>query len=168
METLPAPFRINPGLMIWTLIVFGILLFLLSKYLFPMIVKATVDRESAIKKDLADAEQARNDATAALEEQRSLLASSRGEAKAIVAEAREAAERERATAVEKTRQEQEELLDRARREIGAERERAVAEIRREAVDIAIAAASKVVGSRLDTAADRKIVEDYITSIGAAK
>ncbi len=168
MEALPAPFRINPGLMIWTLIVFGILAFLLSKFLFPTIVKATVDREQRIKKDLEDAEKLRAESQAALEEQRSLLAGARGEAKAIVTEAREAAERERATAVEKTRAEQEELLERARREIGAERERAVADIRREAVDIAISAAGKVVGSRLDAAADRKIVEDYISSIGGSK
>ena len=81
-------------------------------------------------------------------------------------EAREAAERERTAAVEKTRLEQDELLDRAKREIVAERERAVADIRREAVEIAISAAAKVVGTRLDSAADRKIVEDYIGSIGS--
>lgn len=168
MEALPAPFRINPGLMMWTLLVFGILAILLWWKVYPTILKATVDREARITKDLEDAERLRAESATLLEEQRSLLASARGEAKAIVTEAREAADRERATAVEKTRQEQEELLERAKREIGAERERAVAEIRREAVDIAISAASKVVGSRLDTAADRKIVEDYITSIGAAK
>ena len=83
-----------------------------------------------------------------------------------MAEARQAADRERAAGVEKTRQEQEDLLHRARREIDAERERAVAEIRREAVDLAISAAGKVVGQRLDSAADRKIVEDYIESIGS--
>jgi F-type H+-transporting ATPase subunit b len=166
MDSLPAPFRIDPGLTIWTLIVFVIVLAICWKLLFPVIVRATVDRENAIKKDLADAERLRTESAAALEEQRQLLASARGEAKAIVAEAREAADRERATGVEKTRLEQEELLDRARREIGAERENAVASIRREAVDIAISAAGKVVGGRLDSAADRKIVEDYINSIGS--
>lgn len=165
MESLPAPFRINPGLMMWTLLVFVLLTALLWKYVYPVIVKATVDREARIKKDLEDAEHLRADTAALLEEQRQLLAAARGEAKAIVTEAREAADRERAAAVEKTRLEQDDLLERARREIGAERERAVADIRREAVDIAISAAAKVVGSRLDAAADRKIVEDYIASIG---
>lgn len=165
MEALPAPFRINPGLMIWTLIVFGILAIVLWKYLYPTILKATVDREARIRKDLDDAERLRAESAAALEEQRQLLASARGEATAIVAEARQAADRERAAAVEKTRQEQEELLHRARREIVAERERAIADIRREAVDLAISAAGKVVSQRLDSAADRKIVEDYIESIG---
>ena len=44
MDTLPMPFRINPGLMFWTLIVFGILAFLLWKLLYPTILKATIDR----------------------------------------------------------------------------------------------------------------------------
>lgn len=164
MQNLPAPFQPTLGVAIWTWIVFILLFILLAKTVFPTILKATTDREARIKKDLEDAERLRNETAAMVEEQRQLLASARGEATAIVAEAREAAERERATAVEKTRQEQEELLHRARREIEAERERAVADIRREAIDIAISAAAKVVGARLDAAADRKIVEDYIASI----
>ena len=159
------PFSPTLGVAFWTFIVLGVLFFLLWKYAFPMILAATVAREERITKQLQDAERMQKDAAALLEEQRQLLASARGEAQAIVHEARDAADRERVVAVEKTRQEQEDLLHRARREIEAERERAVADIRREAVDIAIAAAGKVVGARLDTAADRKIVEEYIESIG---
>ncbi|MGH7593215.1 MAG: F0F1 ATP synthase subunit B [Gemmatimonadales bacterium] len=165
MNNLPAPFQPTIGLVIWTWVVFIGLFLLLRKFAFPPLVQATVDREEAIKKQLADAERMRAESAALLEEQRQLLASARGEATAIVAEARQAAERERAIAVEKTRQEQEELLHRARREIVAERERAVADVRREAVDIAIAAAGKVVGAQLGSTADRRIVEEYIESIG---
>ena len=160
------PFSPTLGVALWTFIVLGVLFFLLWKYAFPSILAMTEEREARITKQLQDAERMQTDAAAFLEEQRQLLAGARGEAKAIVAEAREAADRERAMAVEKTRQEQEELLERARREIVAERERAVADIRREAVDIAISAAAKVVGTRLDAAADRKIVEEYIGSIAS--
>ena len=157
MNDLPAPFQPTLGLFIWTWVVFILLFLVLRRYVFPPLLQMTVEREAAIKQQMADAERLRAESAAALEEQRQLLASARGEALAIVAEAREAAERERATAVEKTRQEQEHLLHRARREIDAERERAIANIRREAVDLAISAAGKVVSQRLDTAADRKIV-----------
>jgi F-type H+-transporting ATPase subunit b len=167
MESLPAPFRINPGLIIWTLVVFILLWIVLAKALFPTIVKMTADREARIKKDLEDAERLRIESQAALDEQRELLASARGEAQAIITEAREAAERERSNGIEKTRAEQEDLLARARREIEAEKVRAIAEVRREAVDIALAAAGKVVGARLDAAADRKIVEDYIGALGTS-
>jgi F-type H+-transporting ATPase subunit b len=66
--------------------------------------------------------------------------------------------------MEKTRQEQEELLARARREIGAERERAVAELRREAVDLSLAAASRLIEKRLDGDTDRKLVLDFLASL----
>ena len=82
----------------------------------------------------------------------------------MVAEARTLAEKERAVAMEKTKQEQEELLARARREIDAERDRAVADLRREAVDLSLAAASKLVGERLDSEADRKLVVDYLATL----
>jgi F-type H+-transporting ATPase subunit b len=162
---MPAPFSPTIGLFIWTFVVFIPFVFLLSKLVFPIIVKMTAEREAAIALQLSEAARMHSEAKAALEEQRALLAGARGEAQALMAEARGASERERATSVEKTKAEQQEMLDRARREIVAERERAVAELRREAVDLAIAAAGKVVGQRLDTAADRKLVEDYLSQIG---
>jgi F-type H+-transporting ATPase subunit b len=142
-----------------------VVLFILAKTLFPTIVRATADREETIRLQLAEAKQMHAQAQVALEEQRQLLAGSRGEATAILAEARAAAERERSLAVEKTRAEQDEMLARARREIDAEKVRAVADLRREAVDLALAAAGKVVGQSFDAAADRKMVEDYLGSIG---
>lgn len=163
---LPSPFSPTFGLFFWTIIVFVPFLIILAWKILPMIVKATADREAAITQQLAEAERMHSEAKAALEEQRQLLAGARGEAQALMAEARGASERERASAVEKTKLEQAEMLDRARREIVAEKERAVADLRREAVDIAIAAAGKVVGQRLDAAADRKLVEDYLAQIGS--
>lgn len=162
---LPGPFQPTPALAVWTVVIFVVVLVILAKQLFPVIVRATADREETIRVQLAEAKQMHADATAALEEQRKLLAGSRGEATAMLAEARAAAERERSLAVEKTRAEQDEMLARARREIEAEKGRAVAELRREAVDLAIAAAGKVVGQSLDSAADRKLVEDYLATVG---
>jgi vacuolar-type H+-ATPase subunit H len=95
-----------------------------------------------------------------------LVADARHQATGIVAEARGVAEKERALAIEKTKQEQDELLARARREIAAERDRAVADLRREAVDLSLAAASKLVGSRLDTETDRRIVSEYLLTLDA--
>lgn len=163
---LPAPFSPTVGLFFWTMIVFVPFLLILAKFVFPVIVKATADREAAITQQLADAERMHAEAKAALNEQMQLLAGARGEAQALMAEARTGSERERAAAVEKTKLEQSEMLDRARREIVAERERAVADLRREAVDLAIAAAGKVIGAKLDAGTDRKLVEDYLAQIGA--
>ncbi len=164
---LPAPFSPTFGLAIWTFIVFIPFLLILAKWVFPIIVKMTADREAAITQQLSDAKRMHSEAEAALNEQRQLLAGARGEAQALMAEARGASERERAAAVAQTKIEQQEMLERARREIGAERERAIAELRRETVDLAIAAASKVVGASLDASSDRKLVEDYLAKLGTS-
>jgi F-type H+-transporting ATPase subunit b len=162
---LPAPFQPTLGLVIWTWVVFIALLLVLAKFVYPGLVKMSADREATINQQLADAKRLQEEAKAGLEEQRGILADARGEAQAIVAEAREAAERERAAVVDRTRVEQEDILARAKQEITAAGERAKSEMRREAVDLAIAAAGKVIGRQLDADQDRKLVEDYLSEIG---
>lgn len=163
-----SPFDVNFGLFVWTWIVFLVLLWLLSKFAWPSIVRATEEREQAIQRQLADAERLQAEARAALDEQRKLLAEARAVAQSMIAEAKAAADRERAVALEKVKQEQEEMLERARKEIVAERERAIADLRREAVDLSLAAAAKLVGERLDSETDRKIVTAYLATLEAGR
>ena len=162
-----SPFEVNPGLIIWTWFVFGVLFLLLKKYAWPAILSVTEQREQTIRKHLEEAEQAHTKAQALLAEQQKLLGESRTQAQAIMAEAKTASERERAVAVQKTRDEQDQLLARARREIAAEGEKARLELRREAVDLSLAAASKLIGERLGAEADKKIVMDYLASLESA-
>jgi F-type H+-transporting ATPase subunit b len=158
------PFSVNFGLTLWTVIVFGIFLFFFRKTFWTTIVSRAEEREKAIAKQLTEAEQANAEAKALLQQHQQLVADSRSQAQALLAESRAASEKERAAALEKTRQEQEALIERARRDIVAEREKAVAELRREAVDLALAAAARLVGQRLDGEADRKLVMDYLRSV----
>jgi F-type H+-transporting ATPase subunit b len=159
-----SPFEVNFGLFFWTWVVFFALMYLLKKFAWPPLLKATVEREKRIQALLEEAEQRNKEANALLVEHEKLLADTRAKAHSIVAEAKSAAEKERALAMEKTRQEQEELLERARRDILAERDRAVVELRREAVDLSLAAASKLIGERLTSETDRKIVEQYLAGV----
>jgi len=159
-----SPFEVNFGLFFWTLLVFGILFFALKKYAWPAILSVTEQREETIRRHLAEAEEAHDKAQALLAEQQKLLGESRAQAQSILAEAKSAADRERAAAVQKTREEQDQLLARARREIAAEGEKARQELRREAVDLSLAAASKLVGERLSSEADKKIVMDFLSSL----
>jgi F-type H+-transporting ATPase subunit b len=163
---LPAPFQVNLGLIIWTWIVFVGLFLLLRKYAFPPIIRLTEERERKIASQLEGAQRANAEAQAALAEHKALLAGSKEEAGALLAEAKLVAQKEREHLLEKTREEQQQLLDRAKREIEAERDRAVVELRREAVDLSLAAASKLIQARLDTDADRKLVEDYLRTLGS--
>ena len=99
-----SPFAVNFGLFFWTWVVFLALLFLLKKYAFPAILKATEERERTIARQLDGAEKANTEARKLLEENRRLLADARNHAQAMLAEAKTAAEKERTMAIDKTRQ----------------------------------------------------------------
>src|SRR3954464_4212306 len=161
-----SPFEVNFGLFFWTWLVFGALLWVLWKFAWPPLVQATVEREKRIEAQLAEAERRNQEAQALLEEHKRLLEESRSKAHAMITEAKTFVEKERAAALEKTRQEQEELLARAIRDIAGEKERALEELRREAVDLSLAAASKLLNHRLDSETDRKIVQDYLAGLGS--
>jgi F-type H+-transporting ATPase subunit b len=158
------PLSVEPGLMIWTVVVFVALLAILKKFAWPALIGAVEAREKALEEQLAEAERNRAEAAKLLAQHEKLIIEGKAQAHALLVEARTAAEKERALAMEKTRQEQEELLERARRDIVAERDRAVTELRREAVDLSLAAASKLIEKRLDSETDRKIVQEYLAGV----
>ena len=160
------PLDVEPGLMIWTVFVFLVLLLILRKFAWPALLGAVEAREKALEEQLAEAERNRAEAARLLAQHEKLIAEGRATAHALLTDARTAAEKERALAMEKTRQEQEELLERARRDIAAERDRAVADLRREAVDLSLAAASKLLGERLNSDSDRRIVQEYLANLDA--
>jgi F-type H+-transporting ATPase subunit b len=163
-EHASGPLTVEGGLMFWTIVVFLILLAVLKKFAWPAVLGAVEAREKALEEQLAEAERNRAESAALLEEHKKLIATAKTQAHAVLAESKALAEKERAVALEKTRQEQEELLARARRDIQSERDRAITELRREAVDLSLAAASKLIGERLDTATDRRLVLDYLASL----
>ena len=157
--------RIN--LMFWTLVIFLILFLLLRRYAFPAIFKAVEDRERALEEAIASAKRDREEAARLLEQHRREIENARGEAQRVIAEGRATAEKMRADLLEQARREQQEILERARREIEAERDRAIAELRREAVDLAIAGASKVIEENLDNNSNRRLVESFLASVASA-
>jgi F-type H+-transporting ATPase subunit b len=157
------PLTVEGGLMVWTVIVFLILLAILRKFAWPAILGAVQAREAALEAQLAEAARDRAGGLAAGRAQEA-GGRRQAQAHAIISDARVVAEKERAVATEKTKAEQEELLGRARREIAAERDRAVADLRREAVDLSLAAASKLIGERLGSESDRKLVMDYLGTL----
>jgi len=167
-EAPKGPFALTPGVSFWTLVIFLILLYVLAKTAWPAILKVVEERERAIQAQLDDAAKANAEAQRVLAVYQQQVAAAREEAQAIVAAARQAGERLREELVGKGRAEQEELLVRARREIGLEKDKALVELRREAVELSIAAASKVIERNLDSEADRKLVRQYLADLESSR
>lgn len=154
------------NLMFWTLIIFGLLYFMLSKWAFPAILGAVEKREKALEDALASAKRDREEAQKLLEDQRRQIEGARDEAQKLIADGRAVAEKMRNDMLQQTHDEQQAILERVRREIDAEKERAVAQLRREAVNLAIAGAGKVIEENLDNSKNRQLVESFLESLPA--
>lgn len=159
------PFSINTGLIFWTVIVFLLLLAFLWKLGWPALLKSVEERERRIQQQLDEAARAQAESARLLEEHKRMVAAARSEAQEMVAKAKTIAEKERETLLATARHEYEQLLARARKDIEAEKEKAILELRREAVDLSIAAASKLIEAKLDTEANRRLVTEYLATLG---
>ena len=161
-------FDINTGLSVWLLIVFALLVFLLGKYAWGPILKAVDAREERIRDAIDGAKETRAEARSLLAEQREHLAEARRRAGDIIQEGRAAGEALQAEIEEKARAEARALVERAKAEIARERDAALQELRRESVEVALAAASRLVSERLDEERDRRVVERYLSEIGSSR
>lgn len=163
----PSIFGINAGVSFWTLVIFILLSVVLAKYAFPPILGYAAAREQRIQDALDEARRQREESEKLLEQQRQELLSARQEAQGLIAEGKHAAERVRDDMLARARAEQEELVTRARQDIERDRQKAIESLRREAVDLALAAAGKLVGQRMDAAEDRRLVTEYLKSVDSA-
>lgn len=157
-------FAVDPGVALWTLVIFLVVLWVLGRFAWRPILGALDAREERIRTSIDEAKEMRQEAVRLLEEHKSQLADARRQAQEIVAEGREAGERIRREIEAKARESGDEMLERARAEIERERDQAVATLRQETVELAMAAASRLLGERIDAAGDRELVKGFLDEL----
>ncbi|HEV7885760.1 MAG TPA: F0F1 ATP synthase subunit B [Solirubrobacteraceae bacterium] len=156
-------FLVTPGigLMLWTLLAFGLTLFVLYKLAFPRIAEALDRRQRAIEESIDTAARLRSEAQELLEQYRERLKEARTQAEEILVRARKAGEVREAEAINEAKQRREELLEQTRRDIESETRRAIQEIRNEVADLTILATEKVTRKVLTDDDQRKLVEEAL-------
>jgi F-type H+-transporting ATPase subunit b len=162
-------FLVSPdvGLMIWTLVVFGLSMFLLGKLAFPRIAEALDRRQHAIEESIDTAERIRKEADEILAEYRERLAEARGQADEIVARARKTGEAAESELIAEARAKREEMMEQTRRDIEAETRRAILEIRAEVADLTVLATEKVTRKTLTDADHKRLVEEALAELDFA-
>ena len=153
-----------PGLMIWTLIAFGITFFVLRRYAFGPIQKTIDERRERIRKALEEADRARDEARQLLEQHRALIGQAKHESAEILAEARKVSDAQLQRAKEEVETERQRRLEETRRQIGAETARAIDQIRSEVADLTVEATERVVGKVLDSADQRRLIDEAIEEL----
>jgi F-type H+-transporting ATPase subunit b len=157
----------NVGLMIWTLLLFGISMYVLAKVAFPRISEALERRQHAIEDSIDAAERTRSEADELLAEYRERLKDARQQSDEIVERARKAAEVHERDAHEDAQAKREQLLEQTRREIETETRRAIQEIRREVADLTVMATEKVTRKTLSEEDQRRLVEEALGELDFA-
>lgn len=140
---------------------FIIFLALIWRFGFDPIARILADRKARIEQGLADAEQARTDRDAVRAEHERVIAEARREAIALITAAQKSAEDLRLADIAATRAELDRLREKAASDIAAERDRAIADLRAQVADLALAAAGKVVGETMTGARQRRLVEEFL-------
>ena len=168
-ETEGGSFLVSPdiGLMIWTLLVFGLSMYLLGKLAFPRIAEALDRRQKAIEESIDAAEHTRQEAEQILAEYRERLAEARGQADEIVSRARKTGEAAENEIIAEARTKREEMMEQTRRDIQAETRRAIQEIRAEVADLTVLATEKVARKALTDEDQKRLVEDALSELDFA-
>jgi F-type H+-transporting ATPase subunit b len=159
-------FLVSPsvGLMIWTVVLFLITMWVLSKVAFPKIQEALDKRAKAISDSIEAAERQRKESDELLEEYRGRLAEAREQADDIMARARKAAETAESEATAAGREKREELVAQAQRDIEAETRRSLESIRKEVADLTVLATEKVTRKTLTEDDQRRLVEEALGEV----
>jgi F-type H+-transporting ATPase subunit b len=160
--------QLDPGLFIWTIATFLVLLTLLAKFAWKPLLQALDNRQQLIRKSLDDAQLAKQELERLQLESAQIVRAGRVEAEAIISRSRVDAERLREETRQKARAEAEVVLKNAERQIQLETERALQQIRREAVDLSVMIASKLIQRNLSREDNERLIEDALRQMGTQR
>jgi F-type H+-transporting ATPase subunit b len=156
--------EVRLGLMVWTIVCFGITFYVLKRFAFGQIQKVIDERRERIRRSIEEAENARNEARRLLEEHRTLIGQARGQAEQILSEARKVAESMARRVKEETEADRQRRLEETKRQIEAETQRALEQIRTEVAELTLIATTKVTGKVLEDADHKRLIDDAIRDL----
>ena len=158
----------DPGLFIWTIVTFLVLLALLGKFAWRPLLEALESRQERIRKSLEDADRARQELERLQQESAKMMQQARVEAESIVAQTRTDAERLREELKQKAKEEADNILRNAQQQIQLQTRQAIQQIRHEVADIAVSLASKLLERNLAKEDNARLIDDTLKQIEMSK
>ncbi|MDP2885179.1 MAG: F0F1 ATP synthase subunit B [Ignavibacteria bacterium] len=157
-------FDINPGLMVWTVATFVVLVLVLSKYAWKPLLQYLKDREDTVRQALEMAEKARADAAELLKQNERNLAKAEEEYQKIIREGKAFSEKLKQEIVAKARQQAQREIQQAKEEIQRDVDAAKQQLRSEVADLAVLAAGKILDETMDAQKHKKIVDSFLNQL----
>jgi F-type H+-transporting ATPase subunit b len=154
----------DPGLYIWTIVTFLVLLGLLAKFAWKPLLQALDERQATIRKALDDAQQAKTELERVQQESAQIVRQARVEAEAVISQSRTDAARLREEMRQKAKTEAEGIIKNAERQIQLETTRALQQIRHEAIDLSVSIASKIIQRNLSKEDNEKLIDEALKQV----
>lgn len=156
--------EVTVGLMIWTLVCFGITFFVLKKFAFGPIQRLIDERRKRIRDSIDEADRARVEARRLLEEHRALMSEARGQSEEILSEARRLADAQRERLRKELEAERQRRIEDTRKQVEAETRRALEQLRVEVAELTVIATARVTGKVLDEADHRRLIDEAVREL----
>jgi len=156
--------EVRPGLMIWTIICFLVVLFVLKRYAFGPIQQMIDQRRERIEQAIAEADNAREEARKLLEEHRKLIGQAKAESEEILVEARRLADAQRDRVKQETEEDRQRRLEETRRQIDQATAQALGQIRDEVGKLSLLAAEKITRKSLTDADQQRLIDEALAEI----
>ncbi len=156
--------QVDPGLFIWTILTFLVLLGLLGKFAWKPLLAALDSRHELIKNSLDDADKAKQELERLQQDSKAIISEARVEAQSIVAKSRSEAEKLKGELRQKAKEEADSIVRNAEKQIQVETEKAIAEIRSEVVDLSLLVASRLVKKNLSREDNQSLIEESLEQI----
>jgi F-type H+-transporting ATPase subunit b len=156
--------QVTPGLMIWTVLCFGVTFYVLKRLAFARIQEMIDERRKRIREALDEADRARSEARQMLEEHRALMAEAKSKAEEILVHARQVAEAQKKRMRDELETDRKRRIEETTKQIEAETQRALEAIRAEVAELTVIATQKVTGKVLDTADHKRLIEEAVREL----
>ena len=156
--------QLDPGLFVWTILTFLLLVFVLAKFAWKPLLKMLQDREDMIRSSLEDAEKAKSELERLNEESEEIMAKARSEAQSILADGKAAAEKVKDGIIAKSKEQANKIREDAENQIQVEKDKAISEIKEEVVNLTLSVAEKLIQKNLSDADNKSLIEESLKKV----
>jgi len=156
--------QLDPGLFVWTILTFLLLVFVLAKFAWKPLLKMLQDREDMVRSSLEDAEKAKSELERLNEESEAIMAKARSEAQSILADGKAAAEKVKDGIIAKSKEQASKIREDAGNQIQVEKDKAISEIKEEVVNLTLSVAEKLIQKNLSDADNKSLIEESLKKV----
>ena len=156
--------QLDPGLFVWTILTFLLLVFVLAKFAWKPLLKMLQDREDMVRSSIEDAEKAKSELERLNEESEAIMAKARSEAQSILADGKAAAEKVKDDIIAKSKKHANKIREDAGDQIQVEKDKAISEIKKEVVNLTLSVAEKLIQKNLSDADNKSLIDESLKKV----